>query len=100
MWVTATSNPTTGYEWIVEDESCGGKVNISQDYEPDDKSGTLMGGGGVATFKLSAVEEGKCTFRAAYDQYWEFDGFENDQNASYDFLEIPVIVSSSCEPSI
>ena len=58
-----------------------------------------MGSGGTTVFEISGVSEGRCTFRAAYAQEWEFGGFETMEN-SFDLLEIPIRVSPFCDTTM
>lgn len=52
IMVTARTNPTTGYDWMVDLESCDGVVDIDQTYMMDDPDSTMMGQGGTTVFTL------------------------------------------------
>ena len=75
---TASSNPTTGYSWLVaaDDEAlCGpkGSIVLHQHYESEAAPG-MMGGGGVTHFSFTATETAikgaKCKVGFQYAQPW------------------------------
>ena len=100
------SNPTTGYEWIVDNDACAGVISIAQEYlmdDAEDENGEMMAGvGGNELFTLTGEEAGSvCNFRAAYPRSWEFTNFEDfaEQNSN-DLIDIPMLVLAAgvCNP--
>ena len=53
--MVVASNPTTGYEWIVDNEACSGVIGITQEYLIDDTDGDefMTGVGGNEFFTLT-----------------------------------------------
>ena len=75
---TATSNPTTGYSWMVasdEETACGpkGSVMLTQTYVSSRDNGEV-GVGGVTHFSFTATETAikgaKCKVGFQYAQPW------------------------------
>ena len=72
-----SSNPTTGYDWIFNTESCDGTLKTIQSYEVDAEADMMAGVGGKTTFTLVGLKSGECLFELVYVRSWEFTGFEN-----------------------
>lgn len=65
--IVLDANPTTGYHWEVSSSTSGDAVILEgSDYEPDDDSGELAGGGGKETFTFRAENPGEMTFDFEY----------------------------------
>ena len=92
IWIEFSENPTTGYEWIIDESSCADVIWYERSYEQDETEEDMMGVGGTTTIMFQGWAEGNCTFRAANARSWEFDGFDSIDN-SMDVVEIPVIVT-------
>jgi inhibitor of cysteine peptidase len=70
--VQLESNPTTGYSWVLDEESTGGVVSLEDDefVEPDSD---LVGAPGTQVFTFEAVESGTTTLRLEYVRPFEDD---------------------------
>lgn len=68
LLVALPGNPTTGYEWEVEDEPPFLARIEGATYRP---SSTLIGGGGVFYFRYEATGPGEGPLRFAYRRPWE-----------------------------
>lgn len=74
MTLVFDANPTTGFSWtyaVANDLNMGELKEISEDYEANDKTGTLIGGGGHTTYVFEAVKPGKQNLRFVYRRPWE-----------------------------
>ena len=107
----AVENPSTGYKWQIDQESCKEWVHISSEYiAPPDKKGkdphaddemsgmgsrgSMMGIPGHTKFTIKAgAEEGRCIFRIALARPGEFTGFEAMNNINK--IEIPIMIQKS-----
>ena len=70
--LTLESNPTTGYQWIVEQDP--EIFDISSEYKEDTVEGTteqMVGVGGKETFTLTPKKEGSTEINFLYKQPWE-----------------------------
>ena len=70
--LTLESNPTTGYQWIVEQDP--EIFDISSEYKEDTVEGTteqMVGVGGKETFTLTPKKEGRTKINFLYKQPWE-----------------------------
>lgn len=67
--VSLEANPTTGYEWEVEeiDENILRQLE-EQDFKPQSK---LVGAPGIQTLYFQAVGEGQTTLKLIYHRRWE-----------------------------
>jgi inhibitor of cysteine peptidase len=70
--VQLESNPTTGYSWVLDEESTGGVISLEDDefVEPDSD---LVGAPGTQVFTFEAVESGTTTLRLEYVRPFEDD---------------------------
>lgn len=96
MALAFEANPTTGFSWaytVANDINNGELKLISEDYESNDKSGTLIGGGGHTTYVFEAVKPGKQSLRFVYRRPWE--GGENAYDVVYE-LEIDKDLNIIC----
>ena len=65
-------NPTTGFEWIVNDEAALGLFTIENLYVPDPAPAGWTGVGGVYYFTIKAGSDvGKGSFKIEYKQPWD-----------------------------
>ena len=70
--LTLESNPTTGYQWIVEQDP--EIFDISSEYKEDTVEGTteqMVGVGGKETFTLTPKKEGSTEINFLYKQPWD-----------------------------
>ena len=70
--LTLESNPTTGYQWIVE--QAPEIFDISSEYIEDAAEGAtepMVGVGGTETFTLTPKKEGRTKINFLYKQPWE-----------------------------
>ena len=70
--LTLESNPTTGYQWIVEQDP--EIFDISSEYIEDAAEGAtepMVGVGGTETFTLTPKKEGRTKINFLYKQPWE-----------------------------
>lgn len=63
LQIRLTENPSTGYLW--QATAAEGLVITRTEYQPDDRSGTLAGSGGVRTWTLELTKPGSHEFSAA-----------------------------------
>ena len=71
-FLTLESNPTTGYQWIVEQDP--EIFDISSEYKEDTVEGTteqMVGVGGKETFTLTPKKEGSTEINFLYKQPWD-----------------------------
>ena len=71
----AIENPSTGFTWHIDHESCAGKFEITATYTPGEQQegetpsglgGNMLGASGSKEFHLKALDnEGECVFRIA-----------------------------------
>jgi inhibitor of cysteine peptidase len=69
IFVALEENPTTGYEWNATVSE--GLSILSDDFEPSDTSGQVVGAGGIRSWELVATETGTQEFSAVYKRPWE-----------------------------
>ena len=69
--LTLESNPTTGYQWIVEQDP--EIFDISSEYVQDKADEELDGVGGTEVFTLTPKKEGKAKVSFYYERSWEKD---------------------------
>ena len=70
--LTLESNPTTGYQWIVEQDP--EIFDISSEYIEDAAEGateSMVGVGGKETFTLTPKKEGRTKINFLYKQPWD-----------------------------
>lgn len=67
--ISLNSNPTTGYQWTIE------KIDSSYLYQLGESEysseSTLMGGGGIETYKFKTLKEGETELLLLYHRSWE-----------------------------
>ena len=67
--ISLNSNPTTGYQWTIE------KIDSSYLYQLGESEysseSTLMGGGGIETYKFKTLKEGETELLLLYRRSWE-----------------------------
>lgn len=69
--VSLSGNPTTGYNWEVDEVDQAILAPLGEaEYESDS---TLVGSGGLYTFNFSAVETGTTTLKLKYYRSFEAD---------------------------
>ncbi|MBR4225865.1 MAG: protease inhibitor I42 family protein [Candidatus Methanomethylophilaceae archaeon] len=66
--VKIPSNPTTGFQWSVEDD---GGLKVKERYVPHCRDSRLRGGGGDTVYELSSDSPGDYIFKARYSRSWE-----------------------------
>lgn len=49
IWFEMASNPTTGYDWIVEENECHSIIAFDRAFTMDEKDMEMMGVGGTTT---------------------------------------------------
>ena len=77
MYITLTSNPSTGYTWESKFSEEGILDLVSSDYiEPDNTNG-MVGVAGEETFRFKPLKEGEVTITLKYRRQWE----EEDESA-------------------
>jgi len=65
--ITLDSNPTTGYEWNLRREPDAAVVEyVGSEYEADEASEGLDGGGGTETLTFRATDPGSTTIELEY----------------------------------
>ncbi len=70
--VTLDSNPTTGYQWDVEDvDESVLKQQGDSVYRAETSNPNIVGSGGEETFTFEAVGTGTTTLKLIYHQPWE-----------------------------
>jgi len=75
--LTLASNPTTGYQWIVEQDP--EIFDISSEYAEDKAEGNteqLVGVGGMETFTLTPKKEGTTRINFLYKQPWDDESLD------------------------
>lgn len=97
--IALSSNPTTGYNWIVNKESPDGKFACEATYVKDEASPMMMGVGGTGYIKIKGLEEGEGKLKAVYARSWEFDekDWDNKTNDAVSKIEAKVIVKKAEE---
>ena len=80
--IALSSNPTTGYGWIVNKESPDGKFACEATYVPDSAAPGITGVGGTGTITIKGLEEGEATLKAVYARSWEFDAEDWDNKSN------------------
>ena len=91
-----SNNGSTGYTWIIDQQSCKRYLDISSGYvfyEPETDDGWDVGYG-EEIFTLTAKRYGNCIFRIAYARSWEFVDFEDHINQNGYVIEIPIRVKN------
>lgn len=67
--VSLNSNPTTGYQWIIE------KIDSSYLYQLGESEytseSTILGGGGIETYKFKTLQKGETELLLLYRRSWE-----------------------------
>ena len=76
-----------GYEWLVEDNSCGGLLQTINMKNPEFKEGDDEG---TDTFKLIGFGYGSCTYRMVYAKKVIGKSFAEHKKKSYSFIEFPI----------
>ncbi|MDO8736813.1 MAG: protease inhibitor I42 family protein [Thermoleophilia bacterium] len=65
--VTLSSNPSTGYHWVVSSIDTGSLQQVGgAEYTPDPDSEGLIGSGGTDTFRFKAISPGDATIVMDY----------------------------------
>ena len=74
VYIKASENKTTGYEWVVEDFQTTETARIVENsyVEP---SANQLGAAGVRTVVVECVGKGMQPIRMANVRHWEWDGF-------------------------
>ena len=85
----ASSNPTTGFSWIIDANSskkCGpeGSIVVEQDYKRNANGAGMSGVGGTTTFTVKATSSAKagssCLVGFHYAQPWTVgDSWESEK---------------------
>ena len=77
MFLKVTSNNgSTGYTWVIDQESCAGILDITSGYVYYPAVDSFDVGYGEEIFTITATGFGQCAFRIAYAQAWTFTTFE------------------------
>jgi len=63
-----TGNPTTGYQWIITEQS--DNIEIISSYEMMPGAEKMLGKGGKYVFKVIGIEEGNAGFEIEYKRAW------------------------------
>ena len=79
-----STNPTTGYQMIVDDSVIDGVFTYTSSYKQD-QPGECCGYGGKKTFTLQAVKQGSSVFRLVEAQPWEYKGVWEDEPFKYSY---------------
>ena len=96
-FIQVATNPTTGFDWIIDTDDCDGIVEIIQEYERDDERGDMPGVGGTTYWTLIGLSEGECTFRGVKERSWDFLGWDAEETSNtMGYFEIPFTVSEFC----
>jgi len=70
--VTLESNPTTGYQWDVDDvDESVLKQQGDSSYSAETSNPNIVGSGGEETFTFEAVGTGNTTLKLVYHRPWE-----------------------------
>lgn len=97
--IALSSNPTTGYGWIVNKESPDGKFACEATYTPDPAPEMMSGIGGTGYITIKGLEEGEATLKAVYARSWEFDAenWDKESNKGMSKIEAKVTVKKAEE---
>ena len=97
--ISLSSNPTTGYGWIVNKKSPDGKFTCDATYTPDPAPATMSGVGGTGYITIKGLEEGEGTLQAVYARSWEFDAedWDKESNKGLKKIEAKVTVKKAEE---
>lgn len=68
-------NPTTGYEWVVEQYTQGivsiGESTYQADQTENQTDEQIVGGGGIYSFEVAGLAPGEATVELRYYRSWE-----------------------------
>lgn len=83
--IRLNSNPSTGYKWkFIVDSEFDNIIDISDENFIAAKTNTLIGSGGVAEFKIKALNQGDATIKGYYIRPWmKYDEDETDNLVQY-----------------
>ena len=97
--IALSSNPTTGYGWIVDKESPDGKFACEATYTSDQAAPGMTGIGGTGYITIKGLEEGEAKLKAVYARSWEFDteDWDNKSNRGMSRIEATVTVKKAEE---
>ncbi len=66
------SNPTTGYEWVLSEETGGSIISLTgSGFIQSKKDKELIGAGGFEIFSFKAISNGKTSIILNYKRPWE-----------------------------
>ena len=71
--VRLESNPTTGYSWRTAEFEPGIIEKVSNEYQPYNTTGNVVGSGGTEIWIFKAIKKGKITITFEYVRPWEKD---------------------------
>ena len=71
--VRLESNPTTGYSWRTAEFEPGIIELVSNEYQPYNTAGNIVGSGGTEIWTFKAIKKGKITITFEYVRPWEKD---------------------------
>ena len=91
--IALSSNPTTGYGWIVNKESPEGKFACEATYTADPAPEMMCGVGGTGFITIKGLEEGEGTLKAVYARSWEFDADDWDKESNMGMRKIEAKVT-------
>ncbi len=84
LFVTLTSNPSTGYGWSYQSSTSGVLGTVGEvEYLPDQP--VLPGSGGRERFHLTALHAGRTTLAFQYRQQWDTSS-PAQESATYDIV--------------
>ena len=65
-------NPTTGYQWVFDEEMTNGAFTVTKDYVQNDAPPMMVGVGGMYYFTIEAgPTEAHGTISLGYKRSWE-----------------------------
>lgn len=76
-------NPTTGYEWIIAENTNVDITEIKSEYIPDKHDDEVVGVGGVYKFTVKGLQEGEADVKFVYKRAWEEN--PDDKTVVYHF---------------
>ncbi len=72
LLVRLTSNPTTGYEWVVTGNPATLEL-LKSDFARDPEAKNMVGAGGTQTLQFAATAAGSAALKLEYRRPWEKD---------------------------
>lgn len=71
VFISLAENPTTGYQWALEQSIEGVLDTHSDAYIPSGEPGGLLGAGGTHTWRFTAAAQGEVSLRFSHERSFE-----------------------------